>query len=190
MAAEERGGRGESERSQEKGREARASARMRAPSSFSAQAWVSDRAPRADGADVREGGATRPLLAAPGPARPAARTPWWRVVTFFSSGGLGSRERKHVSLRCFFSSPPPRKMGREVLGVSGRVRSGFSRPLQLRERFDCAALHSTGRARALRRNSFRLPHTSFSGNAKWELGPLSLRPSGRLSPPISSALRL
>lgn len=125
VAAEERGGRGESERSQEKGREARASARMRAPGSFGAQAWVSDRAPRADGADVREGGATRPLLAAPGPERPAARTPWWRVITFFSSGGLGSRERKHVSLRCFFRPLPHEKWDGRSWACQGESVPGF-----------------------------------------------------------------
>lgn len=65
----------------------------------------------------------------PGPGSLAARLSRRRVTTCFFSGDLGSRERELVSLLCSFRSPPPRRMGREVLGVSGRVRSGFSRPL-------------------------------------------------------------
>ena len=63
VAAEERGGRGGSERAQERGGKRAPTARMRAPSSSRSQARVSDRAPSADGADVTGGGATRSLPA-------------------------------------------------------------------------------------------------------------------------------
>lgn len=128
MAAEERGGRGRRTLSG-KGREARATARMRAPSSSSSQAWASDRARPAPTVRTLEKEESRYPSSPRRDLRALPRVPHGGASSlFFFSGALGDRERKHVSLLCSFPLPP-RKMGREVLGVSGRVRSGFSRPL-------------------------------------------------------------
>lgn len=96
-----------------KGRERRASARMRAPRSSSSQAWASDRAPSADGADVREGGVTRPLLAPPEPKSPSARTPWWRVVLFSLVGiQVAGKGNTFLSLALFVPLPHEKWDGR------------------------------------------------------------------------------
>ena len=127
VAAEERGGRGEANalrKGAESARPVHACARL-APPGRRPGLQTARPAPTARTLQEEETRGPSP----PGPDGPFARLSRWRVVTCFFSGDLGSREREHVSLLCSFRSPPPRRMGREVLGVSRKVRSGFSRPL-------------------------------------------------------------
>ena len=129
MTAEELGGRGKCERAQERGGKREPTTRMRAPSFCISQACASDRAPSADGADVRGGGARRPF-----PTPRGLKSGWPSLAVagrhlflqcLFGKQGTGASLLSPL----LFRSPPPRIMGWELLGVSGRVRSRFSRPL-------------------------------------------------------------
>lgn len=111
-----------------KGREARVHrthARARLPPARR-PGLLTDCTPNADGADVR-GGATRPH---PAGACVPPRVPRGGGSSLVSFMGIWEAENGNTFYPpCAFRPPPPRRMGWEVLGVSGRVRSGFSRPL-------------------------------------------------------------
>lgn len=103
VAAEERGGRGKRTREQRGGKRA-PSARVRAPSARSRQAWASHGSPGADGADGRAGVArpsavsTHTHTPTPEPDSVPASPLRWRADTCFLSRDLGVRAGEHVSL--------------------------------------------------------------------------------------------
>lgn len=124
VAAEEHGGRGRSERAQERGGKRAPTARMRAPSFSSSQAWASDRG-CADGADVGRGGARRPL---PTPLGPKFRCASLEVAgrhLFLQWGFRELWKGEHVPLPCSFRSPPPRRMGGRSWACQGESAPGF-----------------------------------------------------------------
>lgn len=124
MAAEERGGRGKRTLSG-KGREARASARMRAPSSSSSQAWASDRARPAPTVRTLEKEESRYPSSPRRDLRALPRVPHGGASSlFFFSGALGGRERKHVSLLCSFPLPHEKWDGRSW-ACQGESAPGF-----------------------------------------------------------------
>lgn len=149
---------------------------MRAPSSSRSQAWASDRTPSADGADVTGGGDTWPLPA--GTWRPFCASFEVAGRHLFLQWGFRKQGTGTHFSPLLFSFPSPTKNG---AGGSGRVKES---PLRVfPPTLTLWALYSTRRVRALRRNSFRLPHTSFSRNGKWELGPLCLSSSDQAATP-------
>lgn len=158
---------------------------MRAPSSSSSLAWASQRAPSADGADVR-GGATRPFFT---PPRTEFRRAFFEVAGshlflhwWFRTQGTGAR----FSL-ALLAPLPNEEWGGRSWACQGESAPGF--PAHFNSVSASTARRFTGRARALRRNSFCLPHIAFP--QEWKSGARSaflepLRAGGHFLPFRSS----